>query len=232
MQVLAAQVEYIDSVSDKFYRSYVGIYPNQDGWCVYQWGRRGVLGQSKLEAGQARWQAEDRAYNQLRAKCDKGYRTTYDQLRLELPNDVLLSGNARVPKSALEVLDAAFVTAAEAQWGSVLGMTTSSTPDQVVAICGARTASKTPGSARALAELEAAWPHADTPDGSITLFALPKKQALLLLRQTWGPWAHVEVGGDLPKDADAAGVLDAAAALTSSMGVPQSVEAGLLLVAS
>ena len=232
VQVLSAQVECIDGVSDKFYRIYVGEYTSGRSWCVYQWGRRGVLGQSKLESGWTLRHSEERAYSQLQSKHARGYRTTYDQLRLIVPDRLLLVGDTTVSKEALITLDAAFFSAAEAQWAAVLGLDTAGAPDQVAAVHGYRAASKMPGSARVLAELEAAWPHVRVPGGDILLIAMPKQQALLLACQTWGPWSYVELGGKLPKRTDALGVLDAAAALVGTMGITRSVEAGLLLVAS
>lgn len=64
-----AYLQDYDANSDKFYRTYE-IGP----WAVFQWGRRGVVGQFKAEQFSGPRQASEAAQKKLNSKHAEGYR--------------------------------------------------------------------------------------------------------------------------------------------------------------
>lgn len=186
-EVEVRHLELVDSSSSKFYRSYVSLgrtnraQGGSSTQVVFQWGRRGAIGQCKPGLAGGAWTARE----QLRAKEAKGY-VEVAEVVAAVPMAALIDPAA---PGRLAQLDQGFHQAWAGEWAARLGglghaLSSAGGDTAVVYLPGlAAEAPLRPWGAEVSALIEAV-PHVAGPEGCLAL--VPAGAAEWLVRHVGG----------------------------------------------
>lgn len=115
---MTCEAEQLDNVShghNKFYRLY-----QFGSSTVFQWGRRGAIGQFKLDRHNGPMSARSAAADQRESKRAGGYETVTPVVRIEVDEAALIALGPKERRAAFGELSAAFDAAWLEEWASPL----------------------------------------------------------------------------------------------------------------